>query len=102
MNSRPASRPADSVVDLISRDYHLGLLAQVTEYAHRARTAEGRLEAEMTRAYRAEVALDEARKKLAHLAALQTRIDDIHNSTTWKIGRAVLLPVRILRRLLRK
>ena len=92
--------PRQKSAELVFKDYHLGLLAQITEYEHRARVAEGRLEAEMTRAYNAECALDEVKRQLATVHSLQRQLRDIQGSMTWKIGRIMMLPVRIIRRIL--
>jgi len=54
-----------------------------------------RLELEMTRAY-------EAEKKLGHLNGVAKQIEEIHASTTWKIGRFFMLPVRVIRRITRR
>lgn len=92
--------------ELVLRDYHLGLLAQVTEYAHRTKVAHERLEVEMTRAYNAETRaynaerdLLQVHQQLIAINSLRQQILDLQSSTTWKIGRFIMLPVRILRRL---
>lgn len=92
--------PHQQKAELVFKDYHLGLLAKITEYEHRVRVAEGRLEAEMTRAYTAEMQLDQANRQLRTVHALQRELVDLRSSTTWKIGRSMMFPVRLLRRLI--
>ena len=92
----------DTKSHLVMTDYHIGLLAQVDEYRFRVQRAERRLETEMTRAYQAEVALDEARLKLARLNSLQNQLDDMRRSLTWRLGKLLMTPVRVLRRLVRQ
>lgn len=54
-----------------------------------------RLAKEMTRAY-------EAEKILVSHAAIEHQIKLIHSSTTWKIGRFLMIPIRIARRISRQ
>jgi hypothetical protein len=96
MNLAPNQKNAE----LVFKDYHLGLLAQITEYQHRVRVAEGRLEAEMTRAYNAESELIALRSVKGNVVTLRKEIDDLKNSTTWKVGRFFMLPIRVLRRII--
>ena len=100
MDSQTTNAETQKIAELVARDYHLGLLAQVTEYQSRTRIAEGLLEAEMTRAYNAERELLEARRDLVTLGALRQQLVDIQNSTTWKLGRLLMLPIRLLRRVI--
>jgi 2-polyprenyl-3-methyl-5-hydroxy-6-metoxy-1,4-benzoquinol methylase len=91
------------------RDYALGVLAELgearaqllhTEAALGAATREieqvtERLAEEMTRAYQAE-------KKLLRLEMVELRLTAVLDSFTWKLGRFFMLPIRVLRRLLRR
>ena len=96
MNLAPNQKNAE----LVFKDYHLGLLAQITEYEHRVRVAEGRLQAEMTRAYNAESELIALRNMKGNVVTLRKEIDDLKSSTTWKVGRFFMLPIRVLRRII--
>lgn len=107
MKPQTLSADTQKISDLVARDYHLGLLAQVTEYAHRASAAQEqleletkKLEKEMTRAYQAESALLDAQKQLHVINSLRDQLAAIQQSKTWKIGRLVTFPIRLLRRIL--
>lgn len=85
---------------LIMKDYHLGLLAQVTEMNHRVADLESRLLNEMTRAYNAETSLADTKRQITRLNSLERQLKELHESTTWRVGRLIMLPIRILRRIL--
>jgi len=93
-------QPGQRNAALVFKDYHLGLLAQITEYEHRVRVAEDRLQAEMTRAYNAESELIALKQIKGNAVSLRKELDDLKSSTTWKVGRFFMLPVRLLRRVL--
>ncbi len=94
---------------LILRDYALGVLAELGEARAQLTDKEAeiqsaraeilsvttRLANEMTRAH-------EAEKRLVRIQSLEPQLEALRNSSTWKIGRFFMLPVRVLRRLLRR
>lgn len=95
--------------DLAMRDYALGLLAELGEtralllHKDAALAAANKevskttelLANEMTRAY-------EAEKQLVKCRAAEYQLNAVYASFTWRLGRFFMLPVRIVRRLLRR
>jgi len=95
--------------DLAMRDYALGLLAELGEtralllHKDAALAAANKevskttelLANEMTRAY-------EAEKQLIKCRAAEYQLNAVYASFTWRLGRFFMLPVRIVRRLLRR
>jgi len=51
---------------------------------------------------RLEQALAEVESRARELVSRSAQLDRVHASTTWRLGRLLMLPVRILRRLLRR
>jgi len=51
---------------------------------------------------RLEQALAEVEPKTRELVSRSAQLDRVYASTTWRLGRLLMLPVRILRRLLRR
>jgi len=51
---------------------------------------------------RLEQALTEVEPKTRELVSRSAQLDRVYASTTWRLGRLLMLPVRILRRLLRR
>jgi hypothetical protein len=95
--------------ELVQRDYALGLLAQVTELKFRLKAADAergeslsRLQEEMTRAYLAETRVVALEQEIREAASLRRQLTDMRQSATWKVGRLILAPVRIFKRLLRR
>lgn len=94
MNAK-VSKLDQTLADLALRDYSLGLQARVMEAQflveqsqQETRALTDRLQAEMTRAFNAETRAD---KLEAELRLLKT-------STTWRLGSALMAPVRLVRR----
>ena len=95
--------------DLAMRDYALGLLAELGEtralllHKDAALAAANKevskttelLANEMTRAY-------EAEKQLIKCRAAEYQLNAVYASFTWRLGRFFMVPVRIVRRLLRR
>jgi 2-polyprenyl-3-methyl-5-hydroxy-6-metoxy-1,4-benzoquinol methylase len=103
------SRSARQHDSLELQDWALGVLAELGEARSQilhnkaqlqrsqdelAQTLD-RLAKEMTRAY-------EAEKRIASYSAIERQIEAIHASTTWRIGRFFMIPIRIVRRALRR
>lgn len=95
--------------DLVRRDYALGLLAEVTEARFRLQRAERdhadliqRLQTEMTRCFEAETRVAVLERELGSVSQLRKQVADMQSSMTWRIGRLVLTPVRVLRRIVRR
>jgi hypothetical protein len=95
--SRQVSDREQLQLEIVLRDHSLGLQAQLAEAHFLLKRCQSevvvltnRLQAEMTRAHQAEIRAND----------LATRIDHVYSSVTWKIGRVVMLPIRLVRRLL--
>jgi len=50
---------------------------------------------------RLEQALAEVEPRMRELVARSAQLDRVYSSTTWRVGRLVMLPVRLLRRIFR-
>jgi len=50
---------------------------------------------------RLEQALSEVEPRMRELVARSAQLDRVYSSTTWRVGRLVMLPVRLLRRIFR-
>lgn len=105
--------------DLALRDYALGMLAELGEARARLLASESevanlqsqvesltdKLRLEMTRAYEAELQLGKVTGQLAHEMTrayeAESGLRAIHASFTWKLGRFFMIPIRVLRRIVR-
>lgn len=105
--------------DLALRDYALGMLAELGEARARLLHSESevvglraeidaateRLRLEMTRAYEAESRLgqlnDRLAKEMSRAYEAESNLTAVHASFTWKLGRFFMLPIRVIRRILR-
>jgi predicted RNase H-like nuclease (RuvC/YqgF family) len=98
------------------RDFAIGSAAKVGEMQVRLTTKEHELAQALTVNHykdihisnhlahiaRLEAALAENDSRFKQLTARSTQLDHVYASMTWRIGRVLMLPVRILRRLLRR
>ena len=103
-----------------TRDYTIGLLAELAEFkardqiaardlldatdALRAEMTKGyetgkTLVAEMTKAYAAETLVLKLQAEVANIQCLQNELDALRQSRAFKIGRTITAPMRILRRI---
>lgn len=105
--------------DLALRDYALGMLAELGEaraqlLSNEAQIAQLRSEVEgltdklrdeMTRAYEAELQLGKVTGQLAQemtrAHGAESQLVAVHASFTWKLGRFFMIPIRLLRRIVR-
>jgi SAM-dependent methyltransferase len=72
-----------------------------TQLQHTLSETIDRLAKEMTRSFEAEGRLLESRRMVAKASHLQLELNRVRSSTTWKLGRFLMLPVRAVRRLFR-
>ena len=98
------------------RDFAIGSAAKVGEMQVRLTTKEHELAQALTVNHykdihisnhlahiaRLEAALAENDSRFKQLLARSTQLDLVYASMTWRIGRVLMLPVRIMRRLLRR
>jgi hypothetical protein len=110
-------RAAFELEVLNSRDYAVGQAVQIGELRFRlikqAAVYEGRIR-QLQSDYlvhetnhrqhiaRLEAALNEAASVAASAERLRREIADLRSSATWRLGRLLLLPVRVVKRLLRR
>ena len=97
---------------LQSRDFAIGAAAAAGEspifriramYVEAERQlgdANTHIKSHLAHIQRLEQVLQELPKNLKTNQDLQTQIDILHNSATWKIGRLLLLPIRVIKRVL--
>ncbi|MFM7308446.1 MAG: hypothetical protein ACKO2Q_10805, partial [Actinomycetota bacterium] len=98
------------------RDFAIGASARAGEMQARLTTKELELASALTTNHekdihiqnhaahiaRLEQALAEVEPKTRELVSRSAQLDRVYASTTWRLGRLLMLPVRILRRLLRR
>lgn len=98
------------------RDFAIGASARAGEMQARLTTKELELANALTMNHeknihiqnhaahiaRLEQALAEVEPRTRELVARSAQLDRVYASTTWRLGRLLMLPVRILRRLLRR
>lgn len=98
------------------RDFAIGASARAGEMQARLTTKELELANALTTNHekdihiqnhaahiaRLEQALAEVEPKTRELVSRSAQLDRVYASTTWRLGRLLMLPVRILRRLLRR
>ena len=90
---------------LNARDHAAGQAATIGELRHRLRFAdEWKVHDQNHREHitRLEHALRDATRAANQADSLRQEIASLKNSSTWKAGRMVLRPVRVLKRLLRR
>ena len=96
---------------LQSRDFAIGAAAEAGEApAYRARYVESErklgdanehIKSHLAHIARLEQALADSLKFEKTNKDLRTQIETLHNSATWRIGRKVMLPVRIIKRIVK-
>jgi hypothetical protein len=96
---------------LQSRDFAIGAAAEAGEApAYRARYVESErklgdanehIKSHLAHIARLEQALADLLKFEKINKDLRTQIDTLHNSATWRIGRKVMLPIRIIKRIVK-
>lgn len=101
---------------LENRDFAIGAAARVGEMQTRLTTREIEVANALTLNHennlhiqnhiahivRLEQALAGIAPRLQELTVRSVRLDDVYASTTWRIGRIMMLPIRLLRRILRR
>ncbi len=101
---------------LENRDFAIGAAARVGEMQTRLTTREIEVANALTLNHennlhiqnhiahiaRLEQALAGIAPRLQELTVRSVQLDDVYASTTWKIGRIAMLPIRLLRRILRR
>jgi len=97
-----------SVTSLESKDYVLGLLAELGEFKGRTMNLETQfqestdlLAAEMTRAYNAEVKIADLDVLQQRNVRLRSELASVYASKPWKVGRAITAPFRLLKKMFR-
>ena len=99
----------DQTVSVLeSKDYVLGLLAELGEFKSRTLVLEEKyqsttdlLAAEMTRAYDAEVKLSGLEAITHQNARLKSELQSLYTSKPWKLGRFLTAPLRYVKKLFR-
>ena len=96
---------------LQSRDFAIGAAAEAGEApAYRARYVESErklgdanehIKSHLAHIARLEQALADLLKFEKTNKDLRTQIETLHNSATWRIGRKVMLPIRIIKRIVK-
>ena len=96
---------------LQSRDFAIGAAAEAGEApAYRARYVESErklgdanehIKSHLAHIARLEQALADSLKFEKTNKDLRTQIETLHNSATWRIGRKVMLPIRIIKRIVK-
>ena len=96
---------------LQSRDFAIGAAAEAGEApAYRARYVESErklgdanehIKSHLAHIARLEQALTDLLKFEKTNKDLRTQIETLHNSATWRIGRKVMLPIRIIKRIVK-
>ena len=96
---------------LQSRDFAIGAAAEAGEApAYRARYVESErklgdanehIKSHLAHIARLEQALADLLKIEKANKDLRTQIETLHNSATWRIGRKVMLPIRIIKRIVK-
>ena len=91
---------------LQSRDFSIGTAAEIGEMrvGHNAiieklKVADTHIKNHSAHIKRLEEALGESGRASAFHAARSAELDRVYNSASWKIGRFVMIPVRILRKI---
>lgn len=90
---------------LQSRDYAIGAAARLGEFLSSRRAQsdyEIHIQNHLDHIARLEAALVESQQHIKRLNARSMQLDAVMTSSTWKIGRIVMLPVRALKRVRRR
>ena len=119
-NSYKSSQSQLTLATLTNRDYAIGLSAELAEFKARDQIAARdlliatdtlrtemtkgyetgeSLVAEMTRAHMAETLVLKLQSEVANIQRLQNELDALRQSRTFKIGRTITAPMRLLRRI---
>ena len=92
---------------LQSRDFSIGTAAEIGEMRVRhfqtkdqLKDANIHIKNHVTHIKRLEEALDELNRASALNRARSAELDRVYNSASWKIGRFVMIPVRVLRKII--
>ena len=92
---------------LQSRDFSIGAAAEIGEMRVRhfqtkdqLKDANIHIKNHVTHIKRLEEALDELNRASALNRARSAELDRVYNSASWKIGRFVMIPVRVLRKII--
>ena len=95
-------------MDLQMRDEFLGLLAELGEARYRLNEIREqhpeltlKLAQEMTRAYEAERRVLDLERSLRKTSLVQTELESVYASKSWRVGRLITSPIRLFRRLFR-
>lgn len=91
---------------LQSRDFSIGTAAEMGEMRvehntiiEKLKDANIHIKSHLAHIKRLEEALGESGRASAFHAARSAELDRVYNSASWKIGRFVMIPVRILRKI---
>ncbi len=92
---------------LQSRDFSIGTAAEMGEMRvghntiiEKLKTAETHIKNHVLHIKRLEQAMVELNRASAFHAARSAELDRVYNTASWKIGRFVMIPIRILRKIL--
>jgi hypothetical protein len=101
-----AQRAALELEVLNSRDFAIGQAAEIGtlrfELEKQASTAAVHDTNHREHIARLEDALRDVTRRAAQADALQDQLATLRASTTWRLGRALMLPIRVAKRLLRR
>lgn len=91
---------------LQSRDFSIGTAAEIGEMRvgyntviEKLKDANIHIKSHLAHIERLEEALAELNRASAFHAVRSTQLDSVYNSASWKIGRFIMIPVRILRKI---
>lgn len=91
---------------LQSRDFSIGTAAELGEMRvgyntiiEKLKDANIHIKSHLAHIKRLEEALGESGRAIAFHAARSAELDRVYNSASWKIGRFIMIPVRILRKI---
>ena len=91
---------------LQSRDFSIGTAAEMGEMRvaynspEKLKVAETHIKNHVLHIERLEQAMVELNRSSAFHAVRSTQLDSVYNSTSWKIGRFIMIPIRILRKII--
>jgi hypothetical protein len=101
-----AQRAALELEVLNSRDFAIGQAAEIGtlrfELEKQAKTAAVHDTNHREHIARLEDALRDVTRRAAHADALRHELSALRASATWRLGRALMLPIRLAKRLLRR
>lgn len=90
---------------LQSRDFAIGAAARLGEYLAGRNTQtdyEVHIQNHLEHIARLEEALRDAQQQIRRLHHRSLQLDGVMSSATWKIGRVVMLPIRLMKRITRR